>query len=250
MNEVNKNRLRVPFWGALALIATLMVGCASGPGVHPRDPLETFNRGIFKFNDVVDRAVLKPVATAYVDVAPGFVRQGVGNFFGNLEDAWSIVNNTLQLKGRDAAESLVRFGVNTFIGLGGVLDIASEMNVDKHTKDFGHTLGYWGVAPGPYLVLPILGPSTLRDGMARLVDAQGDIAANISHIPTRNTVLAVRVVDVRAGLLKTTEMIDEIALDRYTFTRDAYLQSRRSSIYDGNPPDEVDPNKPVVPSEK
>jgi phospholipid-binding lipoprotein MlaA len=218
--------------------------------VHPRDPLETFNRGIFKFNDVVDRAVLKPVATAYVDVAPGFVRQGVGNFFGNLEDAWSIVNNTLQLKGRDAAESLVRFGVNTFIGLGGVLDIASEMNVDKHTKDFGHTLGYWGVAPGPYLVLPILGPSTLRDGMARLVDAQGDIAANISHIPTRNTVLAVRVVDVRAGLLKTTEMIDEIALDRYTFTRDAYLQSRRSSIYDGNPPDEVDPNKPVVPSEK
>jgi len=225
-------------WTGVLLVLLLLSGCATGPNANPRDPLEPFNRGVYRFNDALDKAVLKPVATAYRDVLPGPVRRGVGNFFGNLEDAWSFVNNALQLKGQAAAESLVRFGVNTFLGLGGILDVASEMNIDKHTKDFGHTLGYWGVAPGPYLVLPLLGPSTLRDTVALPVDMMGDIVSNIEHVPTRNTAKAVRVVDNRAGLLRVTGLLEEAALDKYSFTRDAFLQSRRSSIFDGNPPEE------------
>ena len=220
------------------LVLLVLTGCASGPNANPHDPLEPFNRGVYRFNDVVDRAVLKPVATAYHNVLPAPVRQGVGNFFGNLDDAWSIVNNALQLKGQAAADSMVRFGVNTFLGLGGVLDIATEMKIEKHTKDFGLTLGYWGVAPGPYLVLPLLGPSTLCDTAALPVDMQGDIVGTIDHVPTRNTLTVVRAVDNRSELLKVTTMLDEAALDKYTFTRDAYLQRRRSAIYDGNPPEE------------
>lgn len=225
-------------WTGALLVLFLLGGCATGPSANPRDPLEPFNRGVYKFNDAVDTAVLKPVATAYRDVLPAPVRRGVSNFFGNLEDAWSFVNNALQLKGRAAVDSLVRFGVNTFIGLGGILDVADEMNIEKHTKDFGHTLGYWGVAPGPYLVLPLLGPSTLRDTVALPVDMWGDITSSIEHVPTRNTVKAVRVVDDRADLLKVTRLLEGAALDKYSFTRDAFLQSRRNAIYDGNPPDE------------
>ena len=223
---------------AVVLLILLLAGCAVGPHANPRDPFEPLNRGIYKFNDEVDNAVLKPVATAYRDVTPAMLRRGVGNFFGNLQDAWSFVNNALQLKGQAAVESLFRFGVNTFIGLGGIHDVASEMNIEKHTKDFGHTLGFWGFAPGPYLVLPLLGPSSLRDAAARVVDLQGDIASNISHAPTRNAVTVVRIVDKRADLLKATAMLDAVALDKYTFTRDTYLQSRRSEIFDGNPPDD------------
>lgn len=225
-------------WTGVVLVSFLLVGCASGPNANPRDPLEPFNRGVYKFNDAIDAAVLKPVASAYRDVTPVRVRQGVGNFFGNLEDAWSFVNNALQFKGQAAIDSLKRFGVNTFVGWGGIFDVASEMAIEKHTKDFGHTLGYWGVAPGPYLVLPLLGPSTLRDTVALPVDLKGDITSNIAHVPTRNTTKAVRVVDNRAALLKASTMLEEAALDRYTFTRDAYLQRRRSVIYDGDPPDE------------
>lgn len=235
-------------WTGVLLIVLLASGCASGPNANPRDPLEPFNRGVYRLNDAVDIAVLKPVATAYRDVTPAPVRQGVGNFFGNLEDAWSFVNNALQLKGQAAVDSLVRFGVNTFIGLGGILDVAGEMNIEKHTKDFGHTLGYWGVAPGPYLVLPLLGPSTLRDTVALPVDWKGDIVSNIAEVPTRNTLTVVRAVDNRANLLKVTKMLEEAALDKYTFTRDAYLQSRRSAIFDGNPPDEETPE--TVPTQQ
>jgi phospholipid-binding lipoprotein MlaA len=225
-------------WIGVLLMLFVLSGCASGPNANPRDPLEPFNRGVFKFNDAVDTAVLKPVATAYQDITPALVRQGIGNFFGNLKDAWSFVNNALQLKGQAAADSLTRFGVNTFIGLGGILDVATKMDIEKHTKDFGHTLGYWGVAPGPYLVLPLLGPSTLRDTVALPVDLKGDIVANISHVPTRNTVTAVRAVDDRAALLIASTMLEEAALDPYAFIRDAFLQRRRSVIYDGNPPEE------------
>ena len=224
--------------GGAMLVLLVLAGCASGPNANPHDPLEPFNRGVYKFNDAVDTALLKPVATAYQDVVPSLVRRGVNNFFANLQDAWSIVNNALQLKGNAAGDSMARFGVNTFLGIGGIFDIATDLQIERHTKDFGHTLGYWGVAPGPYLVLPFLGSSTLRDTAALPVDWQGDLAGSIQHVPTRNTVMVVKVVDGRANLLKASDMLDQIALDKYTFTRDAYLQRRRSSIYDGNPPEE------------
>ena len=225
--------------GRLALVSLLVLsGCASGPNANPKDPLEPFNRGVYKFNDAVDRAVLKPVATAYQDVTPSFVQRGIGNFFANLQDAWSFVNNALQLKGQAAGESLVRFGVNSTLGLAGLLDIATEMNIERHTKDFGHTLGYWGVAPGPYLMLPLLGPSTLRDTAALPIDMQGDLVSGINHTSTRNAAQALRLVDTRASLLKASTMLEELAFDKYTFVRDAHLQRRRNAVYDGNPPEE------------
>jgi phospholipid-binding lipoprotein MlaA len=237
---------RYTLWASLVLLSMALAGCASGPGANPHDPLEPFNRGVYQFNDAVDVAVIKPVATTYQDVLPAPVRRGVRNFFANLQDAWSGVNNALQFKGEPAANSFMRFGVNTFLGLGGILDVASEMKIERHTKDFGHTLGYWGVAPGPYLVLPLLGPSTLRDTAALPVDAQGDLVAGIEHIPTRNSVILLRLVDTRASLLGASSMLEAVALDKYTFTRDAYLQRRRSSIYDGNPPDDGEVEKSPV----
>ena len=243
MNSINNNLKRASKWAGLLAIAALSIGCASGPEANPRDPLEPFNRGVFKFNDAVDRAVLKPVANTYVDGVPVLVRKGVSNFFENIEDAWSTVNNALQFKGEAAGDSFFRFGINTFLGLGGVLDVATEMRIEKHPKDFGHTLGYWGVGSGPYLVLPLMGPSTVRDGLARVVDAQADFTGGLTHVPTRNAATAVKLVDKRAGLLKVTNMVDQMALDRYTFTRDSYLQSRRNAIFEGNPPPDADENK-------
>lgn len=226
-------------------LALLMTACASGPAANRHDPLEPFNRGVFQFNDGLDRAVIKPVATAYRDVLPSPIRTGVGNFFNNLQDAWSFVNNALQLKAEYAGNSLVRFGVNSVFGLAGVLDIATEMQIERHTKDFGHTLGYWGISPGPYLVLPLLGPSTLRDTAGLVVDQQGNLLSGVAHIPTRNSATALKLVDRRAQLLQASAMLDQVALDPYTFTRDAFLQRRQSSIYDGNPPDEAD-EVPVI----
>ena len=233
-------------WAGLVCLLLALTGCASGPSANPNDPLEPFNRGVYQFNDAVDVAVIKPVATAYQDVLPAPVRRGVRNFFANLQDAWSGVNNALQFKGEPAANSFMRFGVNTFLGLGGILDVASEMGIERHTKDFGHTLGYWGVAPGPYLVLPVLGPSTLRDTAALPVDVQGNMVSGIEHIPTRNSITLLRLVDTRASLLGASTMLEAVALDKYTFTRDAYLQRRRSSIYDGNPPDDGEVEKSPV----
>lgn len=224
--------------GTALLMAVLLAGCASGPSANPRDPLEPLNRGVFKFNDAVDAAVLKPVATVYHDVIPRPIRQGVNNVFGNLQDAWSVVNNSLQLKGEAAVDSFFRFSVNSVFGLGGIFDVASEMNIEKHTKDFGHTLGFWGVPSGPYLVLPLLGPSTVRDTAALPVDWQGDIVTGIAEVPARNSATVLRVVDLRADLLQATSILEGAALDKYSFTRDAFLQSRRSAIFDGNPPDE------------
>ena len=227
---------------ALSLLALLaLTGCAIGPNANPRDPLEPFNRGVYHINDAVDRAVIKPMATAYRDVLPSPIRTGVNNFFGNLQDAWSAVNSALQLKGEAAGNSLVRFGVNTVFGLGGVLDIASEMRIERHTEDFGQTLGFWGVGAGPYLVLPLLGPSTVRDTAALPVDSQGNLTSGISDVGTRNSATALNLLDRRARLLDATKLLDEVALDPYTFTRDAHLQRRRNAVYDGNPPDDDEP---------
>jgi phospholipid-binding lipoprotein MlaA len=232
---------------SLLLGATLLAGCASGPNANPHDPLEPFNRGVYKFNDAVDTAVLKPVATAYRDVTPHLVRQGVGNFFGNLQDAWSAVNSALQLNGPATSDNLGRFMINTFVGIGGLFDVASDLGIQRQTKDFGLTLGHWGVGPGPYLMLPLLGPSTLRDTAALPVDSQGDMVGSLTDVPTRNSTMVVRIVDQREGLLRATEMLDKIALDKYSFVRDAHLQRRRSAVYNGNPPEEEE--LPLVPEQ-
>ncbi|MBK1683663.1 MlaA family lipoprotein [Rhodoferax fermentans] len=228
------------FTTRLMLVAAVLLlsACATGPNANPRDPMEPFNRGVYGFNDAVDRAVIKPVATAYRDVLPSPVRTGVSNFFYNLQDLWSFVNNTLQLKGEGAGNSIVRFGVNTVFGLGGLIDIASEMRIERHTEDFGQTLGRWGVGAGPYMVLPFVGPSTVRDTAALPVDMTGNVVSHVDHVPTRNSATVLNLVDRRSQLLDASRMLDEVALDPYAFTRDAYLQRRRNQVYDGNPPDE------------
>ncbi|WP_310566861.1 VacJ family lipoprotein [Hydrogenophaga sp.] len=214
------------------LVAAVLVGCATGPDANPRDPLEPFNRGVSQFNDAVDGAVLKPVATVYREATPDLVRTGVSNFFGNLRDVWSFINATLQLKPQAAAENGLRVGVNTVLGFGGVFDIASEMGIDRTSLDFGQTLGRWGVPSGPYLVLPIFGPSSIRDAAGFGVETSGDLVSRVDHIPMRNSLYALRAVETRANLLRATTMLEGAALDKYSFTRDIYLQRRQSQIED------------------
>lgn len=216
--------------GWLLLGALALSGCATGPHANPKDPIEPFNRGVQRFNDGVDEAFLKPVATAYRDVTPDVVRTGVNNFFSNLRDLWSSVNAALQLRPREATENFLRFSVNTFWGIGGLLDIASEMQIERTTLDFGQTLGRWGVPSGPYLVLPLLGPSTLRDTVGMGVESSGDLLGGMDHIPSRNSLYALRIVETRANLLRAGSLLDQAALDKYSFTRDAYLQRRESQI--------------------
>ena len=206
--------------------ASVLAGCATGPNAHPRDPLEPWNRGVYKFNDVVDQAVLKPVATVYTTVTPNFVQTGVRNFFSNLNDAWSAVNSALQFKGQEAMNNFWRFTINSTFGLGGLFDVASEAQIPRVKQDFGLTLGHWGVGTGPYLVLPVLGPSTLRDTVAMPVDMSGNPVGAIDHVPTRNQVTALRVVNQRAQLLDASNLLNQAALDPYSFLRDAYLNSR------------------------
>ena len=217
---------------ALALAAAVLAGCAGMPGPNPRDPLEPFNRKMFQFNSDVDAIVLKPTATAYRQAVPPVVRTGVANFFGNLQDAWSFVNSVLQWRIQDAGESLARVEINTVAGLGGVLDVASELNIEKHKEDFGQTLGRWGVPAGPYVVLPLLGPSTLRDTIALPVDTKGDLIWRMPHNDERTSLYVLRAVDRRANLLRIGEVVDQAALDKYSFTREAYLQKRNADVFD------------------
>jgi phospholipid-binding lipoprotein MlaA len=219
---------------ALLICATglllVLTGCATGPNANPRDPLEPYNRAMSSFNDGVDRAVLKPVATAYVAVTPSLVREGVTNFFGNLQDGWTFVNSVLQLRPQKALESITRFSMNTFFGLGGLLDIAGEAGVPKHNEDLGKTLGRWGVPSGPYIVLPVLGPSTLRDALTITAETAYDPVSQISPISSRNTVTVVRLVNSRSKFLRLGNLLDDAALDKYSFTRDAFLAKRNADV--------------------
>ncbi|MBX3658357.1 MAG: VacJ family lipoprotein [Ramlibacter sp.] len=228
-------RPRARVFGAAVLlgVSLLASGCASGPRATARDPLEPLNRKVAQFNDGADAAVLKPLATAYREVTPAMVRTGVSNFFGNLRDLWSSVNSALQFKGQNAAENFMRFNVNTFFGLGGILDVASELNIDRHREDFGQTLGRWGVPAGPYVVLPLLGPSTLRDTFALSLDSRADPVSRIDPTSSRYAVYTLRAVDVRSNLLRASSVLDGAALDKYTFVRDVYLQRRRAEISEG-----------------
>ena len=218
-------------WVALLLVV-MLTACASGPNANPRDPLEPFNRGMTNLNDAVDGAVLKPVATVYRDITPDPVRTGVNNFFQNLGDVWSFINATLQLRPREAAENFLRFNVNTVFGVAGLFDVASDMGLERTRLDFGQTLGRWGVPAGPYLVLPFFGPSSFRDAAGFSIESRGDLVQGLSDIPMRNSLYVLRAVETRANLLRASTLLEGAALDKYSFTRDLYLQRRESQIDD------------------
>jgi phospholipid-binding lipoprotein MlaA len=219
-----------------------MSGCATTNSHNPEDPLEGFNRSMFEFNDTLDRVALKPAATAYQEVLPSFVQTGVGNFFGNIGDVWTMVNSFLQGKAENGLNDFMRVAVNTVLGFGGVLDIASEAGIQKHKEDFGQTLGTWGVASGPYVVLPLFGPSTVRDTAALPVDIYGDLWTYTTPVDVRNTGAVIRLVDQRASLLNASNLLEDAALDRYSFVRSAYLQRRETLVNDGKGQDAVPKN--------
>lgn len=218
----------------------LLSACASTRESNPADPIEPVNRAVFEFNDVVDRAVMKPVAQGYRFVMPTPVRTGVTNFFSNLRDPWIAVNQILQGKVEAGASDFMRFVTNTTFGIGGIFDVASEAGMTKHNEDFGQTLGVWGMGPGPYIVLPIFGPSSGRDAIGTAVDGLAYLPwrgpewlGEDDYVAWRNALTALDFINTRANLLDTTNLLEEAALDRYTFVRDAYLQRRQSQVSDG-----------------
>ncbi|MGA9666500.1 MAG: VacJ family lipoprotein [Gallionella sp.] len=229
------NRTRPPFVSIILLALTLLfTGCAGAR--NPDDPLEPLNRGIYKFNNALDKAVIKPVAKGYVAVMPTFGQIMVSNLFSNIDDFAVTANDLLQLKLVQGFSDGMRVLVNTTIGFFGLIDVASAGDLKKHNEDFGQTLGKWGIGPGPYLVLPILGPSTLRDSAGLYVDVLVEPTYQIKDMSTRNQVYFVQLIDRRAGLLDQEKVMEEGAIDRYEFVRDIYLLHRRSLVYDGNPP--------------
>jgi len=228
-------RLVRPF---LVLVLLAGAGCATTGDADPRDPFEPANRAIYRFNEGFDEAIARPVATAYHDTLPEEVRGRVRNFFGNIADLFIGVNNMLQGKFEDGVTDWARFAFNSTFGLLGLHDICSDLGLEKHNEDFGQTFGRWGVGPGPYLVLPILGSSTVRDGIGTGVDLYTDPVGDFRPIELRNSAVVLRLVNTRADLLDASRILEEAALDKYTFQRDAYLQRLRSLIYDGQPPRE------------
>ena len=211
-----------------AVAAAVLGGCAATH--NPDDPLEGYNRAMFRINDTVDRVALKPVATVYRDVTPSFMQTGVYNFFANLADVWTAANNLLQGNMANGAQDIMRVAVNTTFGLGGLIDVASQAGMEKHVQDFGVTLGVWGVPSGPYIVLPFMGASTLRDTAALPLDFKGDLWLHVDPTSARNAGTLLRVVDQRAAILDASNLIEDAALDRYAFVRDGFLQRRAGKI--------------------
>jgi phospholipid-binding lipoprotein MlaA len=227
------------------LLAPLLVlaGCASVNGpTEPHDPYEGWNRSVYKFNDAVDKAVARPVAQAYEDYTPHVVNAGISNFFSNLDDVLVLTNDLLQAKFRQAASDGGRLLWNSTVGLFGLIDVATAIDLPKHDEDFGQTLGYWGVEPGPYLILPLVGPSDVRDGIGTVGYWYADPLNEVDDYRTYWAAATVRAVDRRAELLGASRVLEQAALDPYVFTREAYFQMRRSKVYDGKPPKEAQPD--------
>jgi phospholipid-binding lipoprotein MlaA len=221
----------------LLLASLLLTGCSSisiSAYTQQKDPFESFNRGVYAFNDTLDRAILKPVAQGYSAITPSPVKSMVNNFFSNLDDVIVTVNDLLQFKFRQAASDGSRVLFNTTFGIFGLFNVTDRL--EKHNEDFGQTLGYWGVPSGPYLMLPFLGPSSIRDGTGLYADSFSSVIGNTKDVPLRNSTWAAKGVVTRAGLLEQEKVLDDAIIDRYSFLRDAYLMRRQSLVYDGNPP--------------
>ncbi len=221
---------------ALAVAVALLAGCAGAPSRE--DPFEPMNRALYEFHDTVDTAVVKPVARAYIDVVPEFLRTGVSNVFNNVEDLISAVNDLLQGKLDKLDDDLGRVLLNTAFGLGGIFDLASMVGMERGNEDFGQTFGAWGLPQGPYLFVPFFGPTTVRDGTGAIVRVMVGPVGYIGDVPLRNSLYGLGAVDIRAQALSAGAIVDTAALDRYLFIRNAYLQRRRYLLYDGKPPPE------------
>lgn len=225
-------------WARNFVIALLLpgaAGCATTNG-DPRDPLEGFNRAMYSFNDGFDEAIGKPVASAYRDALPGPVRNWIRNFFANIGDLFIGANNLIQGKPADAVTDWARFAFNSTFGVFGINDVASDMGLEKHDEDFGQTFGRWGAGDGFYLVWPFLGSSSARDTVGLVFDIGLDPVLQHEPIAARNFMTIVRATGRRADLLEASRILEEAALDKYVFQRDAYLQRRRNLVHDGNPP--------------
>ena len=229
------------------VVAAALAGCATippGAGSNPVDPLEVYNRHMFDFNDRVDRVLFKPVAKAYEAVLPEFVRNCINNAFRNIAEPVNAINDLLQAKPTAAMIDLARLFWNSTAGLGGCFDISAMAGAPRNDEDFGQTLGVWGFGSGPYFVLPLLGPSSIRDTFGRAFDFLGtDPLWYLDDIRLRNSLVGLRLVDTRASLLPAEKVLDAAALDKYQFVRDGYLQLRRNLVYDGNPPRLIDPDE-------
>lgn len=222
---------------SLLAVLFLLPGCASTPAGHETgDPLERYNRAMHSFNEKLDIYAAKPLAKGYQAITPGFVDKGITNFFGNLGDVTTLINNLLQFKPEAALSDLGRITVNSSLGLFGFVDVATAFQLEKNDEDFGQTLGYWGVSSGPYIVLPFRGPSTIRDGIGLGGDYFTEPYTYIEDRPTQWGVFALEVIDTRADLLSASRILERSTFDPYSFLRDAYLQQRRNLVFDGNPP--------------
>lgn len=253
MNAIPQ-RIRRLLGATLVVLAGLASGCATIPadsGTDPRDPLESVNRQIFEFNEGVDTVLMRPLAEAYVAILPAPVRDCLSNSFSNLREPSTALNNLLQGKPAEAFSDTCRFAINTTIGLLGCFDVATRMGFERHQEDFGQTLGVWGAAAGAYLVVPVFGPSSVRDAIGIYgVETFLDVNFWIDNVPLRNSILFTRLINQRAQLLDADKLISEASLDKYRFVRDGFLQRRRNLVYDGNPPRARDPDEDAAPAER
>lgn len=225
------SKSRWPRCVAALFAITLLAGCATTATDDARDPLEGFNRGVYQFNKTTDEFVFHPIARGYNAITPGIVDEGVTNFFSNLGEIKNFANNLLQFKLDAAANTVVRFMLNSSLGIGGFFDVAKE-GVPPEREDFGQTMAYWGVGPGPYLVLPFLGPSTARDGIGIAADTFLSPITYIESDTAQAGLLALGFIDLKSDMLTTGDLVSEAALDEYDFVKNAYLERRRSQILD------------------
>ncbi|WP_175673435.1 MlaA family lipoprotein [Burkholderia ambifaria] len=233
------NKVRII--AATVAASAVLSGCATGPNRNPNDPLEPMNRAMYKFNDTVDTNIAVPIAKGYQKITPTPMRTAISNFFSNLGDLGNMANNLLQLRITDATQDLMRVAMNSVFGVAGLIDIATPAGLPKHHQDFGLTMARWGMPSGPYLVLPVFGPSTIRDGVGRAVDVRFNLL-NYIEPAARNPMYIAQFISARSDLLGATDLLKQAALDPYSFVRDAYLQQRKSLTYRGQSASAAPPN--------